>query len=233
MNVNQVKCLLFIAFFGLLGFVLSPVGMDFIHDYFPATHNMMLRRMLPYSFMVFPFSLLFLMISILMLLLFIRTNFFNHWHDNEDPKELLETLLEVEHSHTKKIAPEQSNEKLIRSVRFPDDYSVKEGFVYSVFGCLLISMAELEKMGWLSIVSPIVGCVFLAVGVVIIVYAILQACLYTEKTKALIMGVLGLFLCFIPFGIEEIFWVYRFALTPAGLLLLFLSSYRFWYHKSH
>lgn len=218
MSSCNAKNILIILIVGAIGFITSPWGMNVLYDLFPpATHSSMVRQMLPYSFIIFPFSLLFSMIAILMLILFIRSTLFHCKNEVPEGSIIAEKLLAInEH---------ESTQNVVNGIRFPEDYSSVEGIIYVVCGVLLLWFYQLGDSFW-NHIAPLFGVVFLAAGLTVLLLNLLSAIIRRDSHKYIMLGVLGIFISFIPFFIQTPFWIYHYALIPAGLLCFFIASFR-------
>lgn len=172
--------------------------------------------MLPYLFIVFPFSLLFSMVSILMLILLVRSLLFNKPMESHEEGILLEKLSTIKYLQDKPS---------VNHVRFPEDYSTTEAMIYILCGIVLIWFVSLGMKLW-NFVAPVFGCVFLATGIIIMAYDVLSVFFTQARHRYAVLALLGILICLLPLFLTNVFWIYRYSVLPAGLLCFFMGTYR-------
>jgi hypothetical protein len=219
-----IKNLLVIFVLGVIGFIISPVGMNILYALFPVNNFTMVRQMLPYLFIVWPLSLLICMTAILMLMLLIRSLLFGNKNEPFEDNFIVEKL---ERLDTHQASPSQIDSK---PIRFPEDYSPIEALVYILCGMVMIWMVTL-KVGLWQAIAPIFGCVFLAAGLIIMIYNVLSTFIRNRRLRYVLLGGIGLLICLIPFLISSPNWIYRYSILPAGLLCFSMASYRIFHYK--
>lgn len=184
----------------------------------------MVRQMLPYLFIVWPLSLLICMTAILMLMLLIRSLVFRHKNEPFEDNFIVEKLERLD-TH-----PAPSSQSESKPIRFPEDYSPMEALVYIVCGMVMIWMVTLKSGLWQAI-APIFGCVFLAAGLIIMIYDVLSTYIHNRRLRYIVLGGVGLLICLLPFLIASPNWIYRYSILPAGLLCFCVASYRIFHYK--